>query len=819
MEFDKLSLQATDAVLQSHVVGEEEVRQGLGYLDRVVGRPGDDVKAGEIGSHGGLVARGLGGEAVNVWLCDTVQLCHTVFGKAGMRGDGVANHQVSLRISALGGSEGVAKVEFFVPAAHYSSRFDQLVALDEYIAAEEAGDRAAMIAGFQSDGKGVSDHFWKQAAGWKLGVLMGFNGTDLDSAFELMMYRGVQAYVSAKVGYDLRAVAHANLMDVKERIKGVEFIPLRDICLSMVDEVLSGLGNEMPEGPQYIAVNGECSAYYDRASTFYSSNSVTAAAEVLQADGEGENGLKKVKHAKLLGKNRVFGDVDPAIVLFSETLDEDPDVPMDVNSIINQSRVILDAYLGVTGESGNEVKQAQVVKHRYDAKHAHLFPETLCSYHLVGEEAPLRMSPMLSDFVRRCLVGLRNFLRAETRSGLQGRQIAPFTTVAPLSPLVIIRAAMRACEKSVIPPPDARVLMKFYALMVSVWTSGIVPSDLLRFYSSRAAESKSVADPELFSFIVSHLRKVDGQEGAWLSDAIIGLRWERRRLQISSRMKQYYVSACVDPTEFVVREERRVLCRPTLISADGASLVQFARAPQGVEMSITLPKAERLEDVILREFESWVIDEAERGNRTITNPYQQLRAEYEDAEEGSLRHIAGVLVSRVKEARAAARAPKSSSISPAQAIAAAPSRRWCDMVEEEDDYPGVAEAAEVGRSELLHLGTSAEGQLLESDPFILPRDDQRSRPRGDRRRGEASGATRQREQRRGGRGGQAGYVPHHQQQRPHRPRGGAYLDQGQQYMSHPVQQQRQQRQQQPQQQQQQQPQPQPVSRWAHIGRR
>jgi hypothetical protein len=489
---------------------------GLSYLECHAARDIKSMKPGSVGSHGRLVAQSPEGEVFNVEKVECINFDpYTKFNQTRIRGDGVTIDTFTF----------LARLK--EPTAAMSVR----IAMPEKVMPHDQRRSPDYRRPMESL-KFVADHYSSGADGWanhltglglpnmrcitesKLGVVL---GEEESKRWALL---GVKAYIEAKADVDLDHVLCDEVDDVVARIKEVKFIPLRDIGLCLVDAAVNGV--EDFSNVTDFALNGIRSSYIDKFSTFHEDGSIIAVAQNLVRNGD------KITPVRLTGTPRIICDPPPGITLFQSDIDVYPDAPMIPGNNLSMCRLILESYSERSGDILPPGCRGEIVYHREGANHLHMYPATLEDYSLTGGDL-LTLTPMIAEFVRRCVIQIRNFLKS--RHG----GVAPFSTVAPMGPFDII---IRSIKRHLVGRELDRML-KFVLLMISIWTDLRVPKPLVEMHRA----SFPLDDVELFEWIWDRIDQ-------WYHSVVdfnIAL-----PLYINSNASRYYHACRVERSSFRV---------------------------------------------------------------------------------------------------------------------------------------------------------------------------------------------------------------------------------------------------------------------------
>jgi hypothetical protein len=247
---------------------------------------------------------------------------------------------------------------------------------------------------------------------------------------------------------------------------GLQGIPLRDLGFLAVDGE-EGIESRIAN----YCENPDCSSLMDDVSTFYiggGSCGLKAAATRLVGGEGGEISFSQ------LAPKTVHLEHMPTILVMPTSADcLTAHQPLDYELVNKHSSDILEAYLAKTGEE--RVGKLMVYKHNMMAKHALLISDT--DTELVLGNAKIMMPMIVVEFLRVGMVHLRNYIKALQSTST--RKLAPFDTVFPISPLFLVGRALRASGTTVV---KKRVISKVITLLMSMWTTGQIPTEIVQWY-------------------------------------------------------------------------------------------------------------------------------------------------------------------------------------------------------------------------------------------------------------------------------------------------------------------------------------------------
>jgi hypothetical protein len=312
-----------------------------------------------------------------------------------------------------------------------------------------------------------------------------------------------------------------------ERFQSLGGIPLRDLGYLAVDG-----GDGLNKRVENYVNNPDCSALMDETSTFYTCqgrHGVKAAATRLVRTDVNEIGRA------CLTPESVHLEQMPTILVMPISADcLTANQPLDHEIVTKHVTDIQDAYLAGTGMQ--KVGKMLVYKHNMMAKHALLISDI--DTHLVLGNMKFLLPMIVIEFLRVGMVHLRNYIKVVKRTG---KSPAPFDTVFPISPLFLVGRALKASKATMV---IKRVVSKIITLLISMWTTGQIPQELVNNYALGSS------DHELLTYLMENLK-----DERWMSDAGAGQWYET--IYINETMVPLYAKTRMSGANMAIVETSR----------------------------------------------------------------------------------------------------------------------------------------------------------------------------------------------------------------------------------------------------------------------
>jgi hypothetical protein len=174
-------------------------------------------------------------------------------------------------------------------------------------------------------------------------------------------------------------------------------------------------------------------------------------------------------------------------------------------------------------------------KHRETSDHTFVLPEVPRQYASkgYGKNTPVTMTPIVHEFLRRCIVHLRNFCKM--RDGVS----APIDVPCNLAPLLVVGKSLSSMDSACVPR-----LEKMIVLMMSMYTNGVIPSVIRGIWMNGDKPVKNMNDSEAFMTIYNMIDSV-------IIDDVCGKDW-CSSLFYHSKMEKYYCGARLAGCESLV---------------------------------------------------------------------------------------------------------------------------------------------------------------------------------------------------------------------------------------------------------------------------